>query len=97
VLDRDGEPVVLAAASRHKPDEAHELARIRSKVCDQAVSIPRDFMIGACTRLLTKPGQASDGDAYNASFMGMPKPLLGRWRAVIDAGGLRCCYSRQAV
>ena len=32
VLDRGGEPVVLAEAARHKPDEARELARIRSKV-----------------------------------------------------------------
>ncbi len=45
VLDRDGEPVVLAAASRHKPDEAHELARIRSKVRAQAVSTLRDLMM----------------------------------------------------
>ena len=32
VLDRDGEPLLLAEAARHKPDEARELARIRSKV-----------------------------------------------------------------
>ena len=71
VLDRDGEPVVLAEASRHKPDEAHELARIRSKVCDQTVSTLRDSMKGVCSRLLTEPVHESDGasggDACNAA------------------------------
>jgi hypothetical protein len=32
VLDGGGEPVVLAEAALHKPDEARELKRIRSKV-----------------------------------------------------------------